>query len=642
MKKLTSKIYFLIQTAFVSLVVFSCAPISDKPHTSPADLKTEQKELLELMFSTSAVPNSKVFMTNTEGWESRTRDESLIFSNSKSSSIIAKKYKSDKVLLNNPQSLKLYLESQNSKRNYKNFDVNGLKGIRADISDAPQDINLTEIFFFTELGDVIQILVKSKENDGAEDIILSARIKTSLEKVNDAKLETITLEKDLSTLQIPNECKKKEAGCDANLNLLNFDKKIGEMFVSGNKSILKEIGEDKGGLFDSLIVQGEFITSNSNQILISSLNQLFFRSAVNKDLRNAKTIEGHVYLLRYVNLPDKEIVIKLRIDKVQKDVITLTYKKLLQSSHKQSLSNLRTIERNQFEKDKIKQEGEVVLFQNEELNLRFAKKGIGFEAYFAWRIQLKNKSLILIADDYDTSQITFTRKNSLAEVDESDFPKYLLQAEDNKPSISNLPLLVNDNKSIEFQANVPYILHQRTGYDLMESKFAALQVVEVGLNEEWVRVKYKIIDTDSDKLKLPKADSSQPEIEPLIGGEALVSNDPVYFLTNNLIREDAIIFSTQYDDLSITNNPLGKERGFYNFGNNVDFTKATEQDVKKQIGKFVDRVDVHVGDTIGVYLENYSVKTLFLIKIISHIRGEAVFFHTRQLDFSDKQNGELK
>lgn len=609
----------VLRILILILSISSCGSNQDSDsNLSPTLLQNEETKTT-ITISTTGIPNTNAFMTNTDKWTSSVNNNILTFTSNTSSTVTARKSEIKHIASPNQIGLKLYLEELHPERDYQEFEVNGLKGVRANFVNT-ESKKQADIYLISEIKDFIHITTDliSSEDDylKGEKIISSVRIKYTGEAVKNSDTKTVVLDEKSWPFSFNKHCSMRTSECNGNNVWTYFDNFNTEMSVNGVNSIIIELGPDSESRFDSTKTNGEFIETSVERILISSLNSSFNQKGHTKAGNRIKIKSGYVYVIRTVNWPNEDVITKFKIDSIKEDKITITYSKLLELSKKNLNQQLAILNKNTSESAEALDEGEITLM---------ADNGFTFKD---WTAKPHDTSYDYCDFELQYSKLTTCDSDSRGEIAEifklenKDFSNLTKDDFPNPTSFSP-----GKNQDVEVEVGKTYGIYRHTNSEKTGAVYGVIQVNKVDENNKWVRLKFRrIYSGKSERFQNWQSHDVTPEP----WNELLLENDVYYYPGGGPANQgNGIVFSPFDDILSIESNPYGNERGFYNFGNKVDFHRITKQDVESKSNQMVNLIDIRVGDVIGIFTENYFYKNILLIKITAHTRGMSVNFDTK-------------
>lgn len=614
MKNYIQKLVCILEVSLIFLLLSSCNTRSADLNVPPETIQTNVKIEQSYSIIATAIPNTNAYMTNSQGWKIEIRDQQLIFTSISSSTIKATKANINYAGALHQHGLKKYLESTHLDREYKEFQLNGLKGLKFEITAPKKE---SDIYLISELNDIIHITSLINSDDNADKIISTLRLSYLGNPTKDSKAEIATLNNEKSDLKISSGCTKKVYYCEDHSATISLNFKTNELSIDTISGHIKELNQIDKPIFESIIVEGENILLPDEKILVSSLSSTF--KAKGSKLSQFRVAEGKAYLIRFIDLPYVDLIIKLRIEKIDKDTITITYQKLIESNLAQLTQKFNILEKNLFTQSKPITDGEVFLFKDDVFELRYAQRYYDSLNYFSWPLRYESPHLRI--DSYMSGEIFPIEKGSLLEINKDDFPTPPEYFDEKK-------------KSVELKKGKLYGIYEVHGESELKIAYSAVEILEIGENNEWVRLKFRNIHVDDFESNDQLADSGNEMYD-----ELLTYNDPSFnpAQVRHDRAEDKITFSNADDELYFTGNPLSTERGFYNFGHKIDPKTLTEKDILDKSGKFTEKVAINAGDVIGVHLENKFIKTMLLIEIQTHTRGEHVSLKTKYYRVTDTE-----
>ncbi len=197
------------------------------------------------------------------------------------------------------------------------------------------------------------------------------------------------------------------------------------------------------------------------------------------------------------------------------------------------------------------------------------------------------------------------------------------------------------------------VYHYDYGDNNASAIFGAIQVLDIGPNNKWARLKFR-------RIKVAAADYFQkwfPLSTPQ-GIQSINLEKTSNWLTTRFYpfinkRGDQgshyyeeIDFNSNSDSsdyLSTDSRPYGKNRGFYKLGENISFENISVTDVEALKGKFENYPRFEKGDVFAVLLDNYYDRTVMIMKIENRVPGQSVQLSIKYLSrakapYSDDEN----
>lgn len=285
-----------------------------------------------------------------------------------------------------------------------------------------------------------------------------------------------------------------------------------------------------------------------------------------------------------------------------------------------------------FENDIALTEGEFTLitegYESNNNKSGFSFKSSSINSYSLaskdWDIKLDNplmgKARLALASNTESGsigEIIELNDTDITKINKTDFPD---------PNLSKKWA----NREIELSIGKTYaIYHHKSGIN-PGSVYGVIKLLELDKNGNWARFKFRRIYAGKpEHFQKWNFNQTLEDIE----NQFLVSNENYFVPRGYATPNDGnqITFNMESDTLEIKSNPYGNERGFYNLGDKADLKSITLQDIESKSGKFVSKVDIKLGDVLAVYIENYNIKTIFLMVVTSHTRGHQVNFDSKYL-----------
>lgn len=609
----------------LSFILAACA--ADKDRTiNPQTVKAQGGVDVGNM-SSSEIPGTRAIMTLSAGWSGKLDGQTLVLKDEASSTIKAKKTSLPDLTSPDQSSLQIYFKDKTG-RDYEKIEMNGLKGVRTNTIDTPE-LRKSDIYLITELNDLIQITSElSKANDGmleGEKIISTVRLKYKGVAINNAILKSVTFKDDRYDYSFFGDCAGGEScaglkfyqdGDDSKLKLIRYsnDDKFGDARVT-------KLGTEKEIPFDSIYTEGEFLVAPLTKIPISDIYTAFDSKTADQP-NMLKPELGAVYLIRTINWPSEDLIVKVKVDSL--DPLQITYKKLIMVSSEELKKMIETVNRNTIENEMPIEEGEILLYNYQpwnnlsisSFNFQYSTSANKFITKHSWDITfntLCEKFALNVGDPKRLGTFDESFAGSIYEIDDKDFATYSPQ------NFKNVGYsLTVDDCGTPIDLNKSYAIQYHTSNgDNSRSVFAVVKVIDMAkVHGEWVRLKFRRIY------------AGKP-----VHYQSWVSNDVPEPLSLEFKADeksyvaDNIIFSG--DTLTIENNPYGIERGLIKIDKEAN--QISLEDIENKTDKFSPNLKISQGDVIGVYSETLNEKAILILKIDEFTKGKTLKVSRRHL-----------
>lgn len=585
------------------------------------------------------VPQTKATLTYPKSWSANTTSSSLSLQDVSGSKIDAQKAELKDLSSPNPTSLQQYLKGKFPTRDYKIVDINGLKGVRADIVSTNTE-KQSDIYLVSEVNDFLHIQSSlKKDNDGiikGDEIISTVRVKYNGEALINSKIGTVTLnaysvngQTDMkAAYSFKDDCYSYvDSGCRG-VSVL-FGNGGGAHFSVGNAGYdhgrIVDLGPKEEVPFESIKIDGEYLVAPLTKISIADIYTAFSPKDQHAELDYTDLKEGHVYLIRTISWPEEDMIIKLKVDSLTPDKsVSLTYQKLIYVKPDVLKKQVEDINKFTLENEKPINEGEVTLHNQSiwknyfyaSFNFENSTSGNMFITYNSWDINFSNgcsgKPVLTVPHTGSAigKVVDFGNKD-IDTIQKDDFPDANLYVRDCGQEIQ--------------KGRVYGVYHHRYDENI-GAIYGAVKILDIAPDNSWVRLKFRRIYLGKaehfqkwvelkfpetiQSVKLEKSSNSNARVfYPFIGKTGLEGShyyEQISFNPSEYGNADRLF--TDY-------RPYGKDRGFINLGQNKDINTITLAEIEKHKGSLENYADLKQGDLIAAYLENYYDKTVMLIRI---------------------------
>lgn len=582
---------------------------------------------------TASIPATLATIYFPGSWTSKVVSQTLEITNGNSSTVRANKSQISKLIAPTQSELIEVLKSKYPDRQYQPIEINGLKGIRADLVNS-ETMKVSDVYLDSEFNYFIHIYSELNNTSNGiaegEEIISTTKLKYKGEAIINSFPKTIVFENH-NKYSFAGDCfltTSVDSNCrGVSIELFDGTFSLGNRFVDDLGRII-ELGTETDIPFDSIQVNGDYLIAPNSKIAISDIYTTFSPQNKNTELRSAELKKGFVYLIRTMRWPEEDLVLKLRVDSSD-EKIQLTYQKLISVSPVELQRQVDVINQNTIQNEMILDSGEVTLYNQSvwknsnfaSFNFEFSTSGNRFIHHENWDITYTSNSdgkpsLTIPSFFLSKKHIFRIETKDIDLVSKEDFPS---------PNFKDNPSSVRIRMG-ETYGIVNHTFDKQSGH----SVYGAVKVLDIAQNGSWVKLKFR-------RISVGKAEHFQNWVEenlPTDQLQEISTNYRSFFPYGNQFRLtlDRMRFNfsnTDNDSLSTTNKLYGKERGLFNFGKSLDINQIKLEDLESKVNSYNDIVTIEQDDLIGVYLENYDQKAIFLIKIVEHQKGERVKFLTR-------------
>lgn len=300
---------FIVLIGFFFIV--SCAGVRDNS-TGPQTTKAQGGVDVGNM-SSAAVPNTNAYFTIPSGWTPSIENETLVLTNASSSVINARKVQLEGLISSKIVEIEKYLENKFPGRDYQTITMNGLKGVRFDLTSTETN-KVSDIYLVTDNSQIIQITseLNSSENgigDG-EEILLTVRLKYKGKVIEGSEIVKLVL--NITDIEhefkysLTNDCWLNETSCvGSGFTLKDFLLKIDGQII--------ELGPVKEVPFESVFVDGEYLVSPKTKISIANIYATFTEGEV-ITIESAVGIKAdYTYLIKIKTESNDDLIIKMEI-----------------------------------------------------------------------------------------------------------------------------------------------------------------------------------------------------------------------------------------------------------------------------------------------------------------------------------------
>lgn len=600
------------------------------------------------------IPGTKIYLTHPESWPCNQvkrsaateteENQKIIITNTASSRIEAFRVKIKLDPLT-PANLKRYLDNKFKDHilDYTPVVFNGLKGFRAEILNTA-DAKKSDIYLMSELGEVIHITSDlNNTEDGiltGDKIITTVSLKYKGEAIKNSTPKSILLDfydfqnrskslKDIYFYSFLNEffCDKVNFCQGEYISLERPDKSKSENRLNINTAgRFVRLGNESQVPFDSIQIQGKYLITPNTQVAIQNIYTTFSPDKQIKENRSIIPVVGDVYLVRIMDWPKSDLIVKMRIDSFDSDHnISITYQNLIAVPATTLQDQINEMNAATLEHDAPRNEGEVTLFNDNvwgetgysSFNFKYSNSGNKFIT--------KHSDLIFnecenfpVFKSYENSATIEIENKKMEEIEKSDFV--------------NLKYSYSGHNTCGHRIEVGKT-YGFTNQQPDESTYGAFKVLEIGKNNSWVRIKFRRISVESREQNktvwLVDEDTSNYMQESEERG-------PDYRYEDNAL-EFMLIRFTYYPKLAISlDSDLlcihPKDCGVYNFGRIGEFEKMSATDLINKKGQYVTKSDISMGDVVGIWREDSSYKRLVVIKIDEIAKNNTVKYRQRVLE----------
>jgi hypothetical protein len=464
--------------------------------------------------TSAAVPKTNASMSYPNSWNGSDDGKTLVIQNSSSSKIVASRADISDLASPNSNGLEKYLEEKYPDRNYELFELNGLKGVRAELVNTDFE-KKSDIYLVSELQDFLHIQSDLKNTDSGfergENIILTVKVKYQGVPVENSKTTTVNLEAYYSFI---NQTMNKKGAYSFLNDCFSYSdnacRGVSILFGNGHKTDLSvgnagydygrivELGSAEQIPLDSIYVDGEFLVAPQTKVSIADIYTTFTPKDQHADLDKVNLKEGYVYLIRTLNWPDEDLIIKVRVDALVPDKsVTLTYQKLVYVKPDVLQKQVDIINKNTLENEKPISDGEVTLHNRStwnnyfyaSFNFEYSTSGNMFITRNNWDLLFTNNcsgkpSLTVPYSAGSIGKAISFGNHDLSTIAKADFPD---------PST-----FVRDcGTEIEVGHTYGVYHHRKSSADNEVSViYAAVQVLDLAKDNSWIRLKFRRIQLE--------------------------------------------------------------------------------------------------------------------------------------------------
>lgn len=476
---------------------FSCAKESDRTINPKTIQNQGGVDVGNMSSSAVSIPLTNASLTVPGNWTAITHDNILTLTNSGSSTIKASRADIIDLVSPSQTALEQYLESQYPERDYKFIEINGLKGVRAEVL-ASFDETKSDIYLVSELHDFIHITSDLRTDinglaDG-EKIILTVRLKYEGEAVKNSVSHTIVVTKNSYSLSgdceisfdIDPSSRKKCSGAP-----LNFS---GSSIWLWEGRIV-ELGTESEIPFDSIKVEGEYLVAPQTKISIADIYSTFTPKKQSVEQNELPVKAGHIYLLRTVDWPNEDLIVKIKVEElVEHKSLKITYQKLVTVPAKVLKKNVTIINKNTLENEMPLQTGEVTLY-NRSATKNFYYASFNFQYSTSGNRFITNGNWDLTFHDFcESGEPRLLSGQTNESFDDTSVGAIIPLENKNLDSVNKEDFTESEFKlspcGITLEIGKTYgVLHRNIYYETL----GAIQVIDLDKNNRWVRLKFRRI-----------------------------------------------------------------------------------------------------------------------------------------------------
>lgn len=588
----------------------------------------------------SEIPGTSAIITWPSGWGGKLDGKTLVLKDSASSTIKAKKTSIHDLTSPTQSSLQIYLKDTTG-RDYEMIEMNGLKGVRFNTVDTPE-LKVSDIYLITELNDLIQITSElSKTNNGLEEgekIISTIRLKYKGVAVTNAVSKTVTFSDstESNSYSFLGDCYSGEKSCKG-VGFFGSGKylKINRDFSTFGDAHVTVLGTEREIPFDSIHIDGEYLIAPSTEVNIADIYASPF--APNQQFYQLKPKVGTVYLIRTIDWPSEDLIVKMRVDSI--DPFQFTYEKLITVPRDELKKLVEEMNRNTLQKEMPMDEGEVTLYNRSawenlssaSFNFQYSTSGNYYITHNDWDFTFDYsnedcgfKPSLNLGDPRRVGTFSKLNTGSIFEIDNKDFATYA-QDDFKKNEKYTSPI---DDCGTNIEVNRSYAIHYHTQEkgENPRSVFGVIKVLDLKTeNGHSMRFKFRRIYAGKllhfqkwHERELPEVLTAELNANGFNPDSGIMATEDVKFLG---------------DTLSIGENPYGTERGLVKF--DKDASKVTLSDVEQSVGNFSPNLKISLGDVIGVYTETLYERGIFVLKVEEFIQGKVLKVSRRYLMLSE-------
>lgn len=614
-----------------SFLIFSCAVEHGRTIDPKTILKTKGGVDVGNMSSTVGIPGTHASITLPGTWKHNLDSGTLNLTNAGSSTIQVAQMELKKLTIPTQLGLLAYLKVKFPDREYKMIEINGLKGVRAEIIGTDEQ-KKSDLYLISELKEIIHLTSNLwRSLDGfieGEKILSTVRVKYKGEPIKNSKAKEQVISTDTS-YSLLGEC-QYEHKRDPNCHGIALSYSPWGFEVESEEGRIVDLGSEEEIPFDSIQVEGEYLIAPQTKISIADIYTTFTPKNQNQEQRSVKPKAGHVYLIRTVDWPNEDLIVKVKIESLddKKYSLKLKYQKLIFVRPEILKQQVEIINKNTIKSKVPLEDGEVTLFNSAiwknqsyaSFNFKFSSSGNKYITNNSWDLKFDNRcnkkraSLNVPVDHL--GRIVLIENKSLSLVTKSDFPSSTILPE-------------NFECEHSFEIGKTYGVYVHKSGKNQGSTYGAFEVLEIGANDSWIRLKFRRISID--KPERFQKWSEEPDISTKIksrshtlGYNYSTDWDQFYFSHQPKVEINMIEKECAYE----------KECGVINFGKDVDMNSLTIEDFEIKKGSYQSKIEIAPGDVIGVFGESYVLKKYTVIKIEKISQGESVEFKIKDLYFN--------
>lgn len=292
----------LLNIFLLCFLISACAGNNDKT-ISPQTVKAQGGVDIGNM-SSSAVPQTNAYFDVLGSWTSKIEGNLLILENASFSKIEASKANLEGLNSLDVEDIKVHLEIKFPNRTYNLININGLKGVRAELTET-DSTRTSDIYLISEDKDLIHIVSHLNNSDDGiaegEQIISTVKVKFKGVAYKSSPVKTIDLshqeDEKVYRYSLTQDCWESETCTGSIIQIKDYI-----LSVKGN---IVELGPEM--TFDAIKVEGEFLVAPNSKFPISDIY------ADDRGQSVLRMKSEFVYLIRIDEGPEQGLIIKLEV-----------------------------------------------------------------------------------------------------------------------------------------------------------------------------------------------------------------------------------------------------------------------------------------------------------------------------------------
>lgn len=531
-------------------------------------------------------------------------------------------------------------------RKYKKIIINGMNGVKYESAD-----KLTlDLYVISPTKEIVKVEAISDKKESQEIKVILEMIffKYRGVKISDSKDVTVTLyHRLLSGVENQHNISFSN-DCGGSSCLDYYNGVLGEYGNSLNSDEFKlgTGGHDTGKIIDlglspsgyeKIEIQGEYLALPKTKVKLGHIYEKFTSSGPIEDLDRITLKEGHVYLLRTVSWPEEDLLVKMRVDSLDKNnKAVLTFKRLAAIPQKQLQSYIDYMNRYTLDIEAKRTEGIVTLYDRSlwaadyapaTFNFYYGTRDNQFITYNAWDLLFdggdESRSKFFFAGTWsDRGAVIDYGKTPLDEVNLDNFP------------VPNT--IFHDDAPVKL-GNTYLVMSYLSGLSVTWSAFEVIDIEPE--KRRWVKIKWKVFKKE--KFEDPFTHQTMTNSF----GVKSTSNkidEGFYPYVDFFEKQDScttdISMSKEY--ISISSNLGG---GYYKFEGGLEEATLQNFEESKLIhnnhpGTWQGIYDYKFGEVYFIKLRSFWEETIFAVKV-KKIEGDVAFFDYKIVSLKQAVNG---